>query len=622
MRFLFFVLLTSAVFSQQNNLYIPRNIEDAYLFNTRSYDGKPGKNYWINSADYKISVEIISSQRKIVGQEKITYHNNSPDKLDFIVMRIYQDFYKKGNTRDWEIDSLSLTNGVEISYLTVNGDEYSIGNSIGQYERRGTNLTIKLKELLESNSSLEIKVKWSFLIPVYSKLRMGLYDSTSSFISFWYPQVAVYDDIDGWDLFDYKGTVEMYNDFNNFDVDVTVPANFIVWATGLLQNPEEVLEEKYLYRLRTAKESNEITNIVDANDLVSRKITKQKDKNTWKYKAEKVPDFAMAISDHYLWDATSLEVEKGRRVLVYAAYNSSSKDFYEVTSIAKKVINYLSNELPGVPYPYPAMTIFNGHGGMEYPMMVNDGSTQTRARTVGLTAHEITHTYFPFCTGTNERKYAWMDEGWAVVIPYDFQLKEAPEQDPRRRNINEIKNFSGQEMEMPPMVPSVFLTGMTYRAAAYSRSGLAYDYLKDLLGDNIFKKALKEYINRWTGKHPGPYDFFFTFNDVVGEDLSWYWKPWFFEPGYADLAVDKVFTYEDSYELFLKKVGNLPIPVKVNITYTDGTTSIIYKTAEVWKDGKTEYIMKLDRKKNIKQITLGDEHILDVESINNEVIVE
>jgi hypothetical protein len=622
MKYLLFFLLTVTLFSQQNSLYIPRNIEDAYLFNTRSYNGKPGENYWINSADYKISTEIIPSERKVVGHETITYHNNSPDDLDIIVMRIYQDLYKKGNTRDWEIDSLSLTNGVEITKLKVNGKEYSRGVSVGQYTRQGTNLAINLSEVLKSKSTLDIEVSWYFFVPVINKLRMGFYDYTSAFISYWYPQISVYDDIDGWDLNDYKGTVEMYNDFNNYDVSIEVPKNFIVWATGLLQNPEEVLQEGYLKKLNEAKKSDKIVNIIGSEDLSAGNITKQEEKNIWKYKAEHVPDFALAISDHYLWDATSLEVEEGRRVLIDAAYNPASSDFYEVASIARKSINYLSNELPGVPYPYPAMTIFNGHGGMEYPMMVNDGKTDTRSRTVGLTAHEITHTYFPFYTGTNERKYAWMDEGWAVVIPYDFQSREAPEYDPRDRNMNGMQSFSGQEMEMPPMVPNVFLTGKTYRAAVYSRAGLAYDYLKDFLGNDLFKTALKEYIHRWNGKHPGPYDFFFTFNNVVGEDLSWFWKPWFFEPGYADLAVDKVFTYENSYELYIKKPGKLPVPVMVNITYTDGTTSHVYKTAEVWKNGNTEYVMTLDRNKDIKKITLGDEHILDVEFINNEVLVE
>ena len=185
-----------------------------------------------------------------------------------------------------------------------------------------------------------------------------------------------------------------------------------------------------------------------------------------------------------------------------------------------------------------------------------------------------------------------------------------------------LKNFSGEETEMPPMVPNIFLTGNSYRASVYARAGMAYDYLHDFLGDSIFKTALKEYIKRWNGKHPIPYDFFYTFNDVVGEDLSWFWKPWFFDPGYADLALDKVFTYEDSYEVFIKKVGALPVPIKLNITYTDGTTSKMYKTAEVWKNGNNEYTVKLNREKDIKYITLGDDHILDVDSINNEVMIE
>ncbi len=616
------MILLVNIFAQNQNLYIPRNIEDAYFFKTRYYDGKPGESYWINSSDYKINVEVVPATREVFGREVITYYNNSPDELEFIVFRLYQDFYKKGNMRDWQIDSLAVTSGVVISELKINGKKFLSGSSKGEYERYGTNLTVKLSEKLISGSKIEIEVEWSFKIPFLNRLRMGMYDESTFFISFWYPQISVYDDIDGWDENHYKGTTEMYNDFNNYEVNITVPENFIVWATGLLQNADDVLEEKFSKRLQKAGESDEIIRIIDQNDLLEGAITKQNGKNIWKYKAEHVPDFAFALSNHYLWDATSLEVEKDRRVLINAAYNKQSKDFYEVASIARKTIEYLSNDLPGIPYPYPAMSVFNGHGGMEYPMMVNDGSTETRARTVGLTAHEITHTYFPFFMGTNERKYAWMDEGWAVVIPYYFQLREAPEQDPRPRNIETLQKSFGMETDIPPMILNIFLTGNTYRNSVYNRAGTAYYFLRDFLGDDIFKSALKEYIKRWNRKHPIPYDFFFTFNDVTGEDLSWFWKPWFFESGYPDLAIDKVFSYEDSYELFIKKIGSVPVPLKIYITYTDGSKSELYKTAEIWKNGNDEYVVTLDRKKNIKSITIGSELIPDVEQINNEVMVE
>jgi len=623
MKRLLFLFLITSVMGQDNSLYVPRNIDDAFYFGTRSYDGKPGENYWVNSADYNISVEVLPEKRMVKGTEIITYFNNSPDELNAIVIKLYQDFYKKGNSRDWQIDPAAVNDGVKIYGVLVNGRNFFEGNSNGAYERYGTNMTIRLSETLKSLSNIELEISWSFTIPFESRLRMGMYDSTSFFISYWYPQVAVYDDIDGWDIFHYKGTTETYNDANNYTVEITTPKNFIVWSTGLLQNSKEVLSTTCNERLEEAKQSNEVINVVNRDDLQNRNFTGRNEKNIWKYNAYKVPDFAFALSDHYLWDATSLEVEPGRRVLIQSAYNEKAWDFYNVAKIARESIEYFSKELPGIPYPYPSMSVFNGHGGMEYPMMVNDGSQERLAETYRLTSHEISHTYFPFYMGINERKYAFMDEGWAVMIPFDFQTeKGGVDSDPRVRNLSVIKYASGQETEMPPIIPNVFLTSGTYRNAAYARPALAYDYLREILGDGLFSTCIKEYISRWKMKHPIPYDFFYTFNNVVGEDLSWFWKPWFFDRGYGDLSIERVFTYEDSYEVFIKKVGTLPLPVRITITYMDGSREKINKTAEVWKSGNVEYVLRLGKEKNIKQISLDDEHTLDINEMNNEVIVE
>lgn len=623
MKWLFLLLVFSSVFGQVNSIYIPKNIEDAYYFGTRSYDGKPGENYWVNSADYDIEVEVLPETRMIKGTAKIIYYNNSPDNLQSIIIKLYQDFYKKGNSRDWQIDPVAINNGVTIYGVLVNGENFFEGNSNGAYERYGTNMTVRLNETLKSQASINLEISWSFKIPFESRLRMGMYDSTSFFISYWYPQVAVYDDIDGWDIFHYKGTTETYNDANNYAVEITAPKDFLIWSTGLLQNSKEVLSEELRERLELAKKSDEVINIVDKKDLQAGGLTCQKEKNTWKYQAENVPDFAFALSDHYLWDATSLEVELGRRVLIQSAYNEKSGDFFHVATVARESIEYFSKEMPGVPYPYPSMSVFNGHGGMEYPMMVNDGSQEKLSETYRLTSHEISHTYFPFYMGINERKYAFMDEGWAVMLPFEFQTRKGDaESDPRLRNLMGIKHASGQETEMPPMIPNVFLTNSTYRHATYARPGLAYDYLREMLGEDLFLNCIKEYIARWKTKHPIPYDFFFTFNDVVGEDLSWYWKPWFFERGYGDLSIERVFAYEDSYEVYIKKIGILPLPIRATITYTDGTTSLFKRTAEVWKNIGDEYVLKLNKEKNIKKITITDKHVLDIDEMNNDVIVE
>ena len=260
-----------------------------------------------------------------------------------------------------------------------------------------------------------------------------------------------------------------------------------------------------------------------------------------------------------------------RKVFVDAAYKIESEDFYDVADISKKSIQYFSFEMPGVSFPYPCLTAFNGSGGMEFPMMINDGSASTLAGTVGVTSHEIAHTYFPFYMGINERKYAFMDEGWAVMLPFTFQERMVEDNYPRRRNVGGYQRFAGNETEMPPMIPSILLKGNSYRMAAYSRPGLAYDYLREVLGDELFTKALQEFIKRWNGKHPLPYDMYNTFNEVTGQDLNWYWHAWFFEHGYPDLAIDRVEQQEEKIQVFISKVGSIPIPIKLKIVFEDGT---------------------------------------------------
>jgi len=454
---------------------------------------------------------------------------------------------------------------------------------------------------------------------------MGAYDSTSFFIGYWYPQMAVYDDIDRWDMNNYGGQQEFYNDFSNFEVEIKVPNNFVVWSTGILQNPDELLTQKTLDRFNTAHNSNEVVRIITEKDLdEGNNFKNSTTHNVWKYKALSVPDFTFALSDHYLWDAVTTIVDSstGRKVFIQAAYKITSKDFYDVADISKKAIRFFSFEIPAVPYPYPSLTVSNGSGGMEFPMMINNGSTSTLAGTVGVTSHEIAHTYFPFYMGTNERKYAFMDEGWAVMLPYDFQERMAEGNDPRKKQFLRYQYWAGTENDMPLIVPSINLIGATYRQSAYTRPAAAYEILRDMLGDELFLKGLHTFMERWNGKHPIPYDLFYSFNEGTGEDLNWYWKSWFFDFGYPDLSITKVKLNDVDLSVTVKKDGKIPIPIKLTLIYSGGTESVVYKDASVWSDGRDEIIITKKVEKGIKMIKLGDFHIPDVNQQRNIYIIE
>lgn len=612
---------STGIFSQ-TNYYIPRNVLKAYEKGTRSFDGKPGKNYWQNSSDYKIQVSVNPKTRILSGREFITYYNNSPDTLTEIVMRLYPNISKPSSKRDFNVSEDALTEGVKISSFSFNKSNLNPDDK-NIFKYNGTNLRIILKDKIAPASKSEIEIEWSFEIPKTNYARMGTYDSTSFFIAYWYPQMAVYDDIDGWDYNEYTGYTEMYNDFSNFEVDITVPNGFHIWSTGVWQNPDEILSNEYLKRYEQAKQSDEVIRIFTSDDLKNpNRYKTTSETHTFKFKADKVPDFAFGMSDHYLWDAVSYLTPANKRIYIAAAYKESSKDFVDVAFYAKETIKYFSEELPAIPFPYPSCTVWNGSGGMEYPMIVNNGSSQSKEGTVGVTSHEIAHQYMPFYMGINERKYAFMDEGWAVMLPFDFQERMTEGAMPRERNVFGFEFVAGNEMEMPLIVPSNLLSGYSYRVSAYARPGLAYDFLRDFLGKEKFLKALHLYMERWNGKHPIPWDFYFSFNEAAGEDLSWYWKPWFFEFGHPDLGIKSYELKDGTLKLEVEKVGNIPIPIKVTLMNDDQTVKELYYTAYVWKTGNKTFKISVDNVKGVNKIVLGSSRIPDSKRDNNEVVIK
>ena len=280
------VLITAlpyfGLFGQQD-LFMPRNIQSAYEEGTRSLNGEPGENYWQNSSDYKIKVEVNPQEKILTGLEEITYYNNSPDTLGRIVLRLYQDIFKKGNARDFSVTGEAINEGVQIKYISIHNIPVDI-DDVKVFRQEGTNVFIKLDEPIPPESEIDLYVEWSFIIPSKVKLRMGAYDSTSFFIAYWYPQIAVYDDIDGWDTHNYGGYQEMYNDFSNFEVEVTVPNTFAVWGTGKLENVEQILQKKYLDRFYAAENADIVISIIDTIDLKTGKIfIDDKEKNIWKF---------------------------------------------------------------------------------------------------------------------------------------------------------------------------------------------------------------------------------------------------------------------------------------------------------------------------------------------------
>ncbi|MCW9065050.1 MAG: M1 family metallopeptidase [Ignavibacteriaceae bacterium] len=618
-------LLFSNSFSQQE-LLIPRNIKSAYEKGTRSLDGKPGAEYWQNSADYKIEVEVDPSTYQIVGREVITYYNDSPDSIKRIILRLYPNIYASGNARDYAIAPDAVNDGVTIEKISMDGRSINLENQ-SIFGVTNTLATIYLPEPIPPKSSTIFSIEWDFYVSTKVAWRMGVYDSTTVFVGYWYPQISVYDDIDGWDYINYGGQVEFYNDFSNFEVSISIPNNFGVWATGELQNPAEVFDQRILERYTAAKESADVVRIITLDDLNSSDIYKNdQERNTWVYKASHVTDFAFALSNHYLWDGLGIVVDSvnNNNIFIQSIYPVDSPDFKEVAKICGELVNYFSWEMPGIIFPVPSFVAFNNGksgGGMEFPMMINDGSPNDLESTVSLTAHEMAHQYFPFFVGTNEKKYAFMDEAWAVLLPFKYMEEFAGI---NTRLISTVANYeylAGTEDDIPPMIMAFSQNYISYRNSAYNRPSIAYEELRDMLGDELFLKALQEYIYRWNGKHPTPYDFFFTFNDVSGQDLTWYWEPWFFENGYPDLAIEKIEVANNKIRISIRRIGNIPTPIKLKMVYENETIEEFHYSAGVWNNNNSFYVIEVEPTDSLKEVQLGDSTIPDSNRENNIYLV-
>ncbi|MDX2283582.1 MAG: M1 family metallopeptidase [Bacteroidia bacterium] len=599
--------------------------EQALAAGTRNAGGTPGPRYFVNRTDYRIRARIEPASRKLGGSESLVYTNNSPDTLSQLVLRTYQDLYKRGAVRDENMPRAEQTEGMKISRIALNGAELPLTPG-GPVSRRNTNLYIRLATPLPPGGQAALDIDWSFTISSGGRMRMGTYGEHAYFLAYWYPQMAVYDDLYGWDTIPYTGRVEFYNDFGDFDVRIDAPDGLLIWATGVWQNADSILSPAYLDRFRTAMRSDSVVRIVSEEDYnAEAPVTQPRERHSWHFKAEFVPDFAFAASDYYYWDAVSALVDTltGRRTLAQAVYKPEALDFYEVAGFSKDILEDLSQRLPGIPYPYPSMTVFNGDlnsgGGMEYPMMVNNGSSNDAAAAYELAYHEIAHTYFPFYMGINERRFAFMDEGWASFFPVDPTRARGFAENPFSWSLPTYQNLSGTPMTKPLMDQSWKMEAMAYFNTAYSHPSLAYYVLKETLGDSLFKAALQTYMQRWNGKHPCPYDFFCTFNAVAG-DLNWFWKPWFFENRRADLSLSGAGKLKGKkFSAQVENASGLPLPVVVTVYFKDGSSARIEQPATIWKSGARSIPVSGEYSKPITALELGDWYIPDANRGNNSI---
>lgn len=608
--YLFVVFFSVAIASAQNYIPTPTNIEATYTKKTRSKKGLPGENYWQNKADYDITVSFDPKTLLIKGKETINYTNNSPDTLKVIEFKLYPNFFKKGSPRLMKVEPNNVNDGVALENIFVNNEKLDDK----KIRIDGTNMSVKIPALLPKQS-INFSLTFSFTLNEGANFRTGKVDDGAYFLAYFFPRIAVYDDIDGWNRNQYLGTQEFYNDFCNFKMALTVPNDYMVWATGDLMNCNEVYNEPYCERIKQAETNDEIKYIINHEDLKKGGITKTNQKtNTWLYEAINVTDIAIALSNHYLWQSSSVEVDPKtkRRTRVDAVYNEIHKDFELVASDARKTVEAMSYNFPKWPFPYNHETIFDGLDQMEYPMMVNDNPMEDRAESIELTDHEIFHTMFPFYMGINETKYAWMDEGWATIGEWlitpmiDNQFIDEYGIEPTAR-------AAGKEIDLPITTLTTQLYGEAMFINSYPKPAFGYLFVKDMLGDELFFKGLHYYIEKWNGKHPMPNDFFYCMNVGSGTNMNWFWNKWFFGTGILDLAIKNV----KGNQITVVNNGEKPLPIDLTITFADDSVEKIHQSIIAWKNGNTTVEVNTKSTKKIKKVVLGSTYIPDTNKKNN-----
>ncbi|HEX5052458.1 MAG TPA: M1 family metallopeptidase [Planctomycetota bacterium] len=548
----------------------------------RSASGAPGPDYWQQRADYRIAVALDPATRTVTGKEHVTYHNNSPDALDYLWVHLEQNVLKKdsigsltdGGAAVGERESEN-SDGVLLSHVGIGGTDLT-------YHVYDTMMRVELPQPLLAGKQLEFDVAWSFHVPEHVFRRYGtmkVRKGTIWEIAQWFPAVAVYDDVHGWNTLPYIGTGEFYFNFGNVDLDITVPRDHIVVASGVLQNPEEVFTSVQLERLAAARKSRDTVMIRD-KDEVGDPASRPAGQGplTWRFRAENVRTVAFASSEAFMLDACAAGA-----TLVQSAYSEDSiRTWSKSTQMLRTAIEGYSKQW--FPYPYPVATNVGGvEGGMEYPMIIFcSGRSRGDADLYGVTTHEIGHNWFPMLVNTDERRYAWMDEGFNTFINKYSTQEWFPNRKPPRPS-----SFAG--MLKAPGVPVVTnadrLTGLQLGVLQYEKTGVGLMILREyILGDERFDYAFRTYIRRWAFKSPQPADFFRTMEDASGMDLAWFWRGWFLEDAMLDQAVDRVQQPSGNRGAritFVNKERQV-MPLTFRATFEDGSTEVQRLPVEMW----------------------------------------
>ncbi|HEY6956395.1 MAG TPA: M1 family metallopeptidase [Flavisolibacter sp.] len=600
----------------------------------RSASGQPGPKYWQNRADYKIACTLDTANHSVSGTVEITYTNNSPDNLNFLWLQVDQNIYKQESRASATTTQTGgrwanggFTQGDVIKSVSVEdgGQKYT-----PQYNTTDTRMQVWLQQALKpSGNKVKMTIAYQFAIPEYGTDRMGRLNTKNGWIyevAQWFPRMEVYDDVEGWNTLPYLGAGEFYLEYGDIEYSVTAPANLIVVGSGELQNEKEVLTSTQISRLASARNSDKTVVIRSADEIKDAKSRPGGGNLTWHFKIQNTRDVAWAASKAFVWDAARINLPSGKKSLAMSAYpvESIKKDGWQrSTEMVKASIEHYSNKWFEFPYP-AAVNVAGTVGGMEYPGIVFCSYESVAGDLWGVTDHEFGHTWFPMIVGSNERKYAWMDEGFNTFIN---------ELSTKAFNKGEYANFTFFNPDYriadafrPSMDPLWTIPEVIQQAnlgvAAYDKPAMMLDALRDVvLGPDRFDAAFREYIRRWAFKHPTPWDFFHTMENVGGEDLGWFWREWIFNNWRLDQKVTSV-AYDSNdpkngADVTIENLEQMVMPVTVLVKEENGQQHKVDLPVEVWQRGPV-WTFKVPSTSKISEITLDpDKKLPDVNRKNN-----
>jgi hypothetical protein len=551
----------------------------AYAAGTRDSAGAPGRRYWQQKVDYRIDATVDPATNQVRGRELISLHNTTPDTLKTIVLRMYQNYFSARVKRSAYITD--ITDGVTVERLAVNGAAITLGDS-RQYSLNETIATVTPAAPIPPGATATIDAAWRFTVPLVDTTvrgqRMGRYGSYLYQIAQWYPQVAMYDDIRGWDTDPYIGNAEFNNQFGSFDVRITAPGGWLLGATGNLENPAQVYSKRTLDRLALAMRVDTTVLVVNESERGA-SATAAGSTLTWHFTAPLVNDFAFAVSRDYAFDAARASVPGKGTIPLYVLYLPHHTNYRKnnTAQYFRRAIEEFSRIL--FPYEFSQGTIADGpETGMEYPMIIFNGSG------LGVTVHETGHQWFPMTVGSNETRYGFMDEGFDDYLSSIAVARISNQPVNLQTRSTGYRRIAGTELEAPMMWPSLY-AGPGLGVQVYSKAEIALNALGGVVGDSAVGRALAKYAGDWKYRHPTPYDFFFSMNRSLGKNLDWFWYQWFFTTNTVDQAIESVSVQGSDAVITVRDNGEMAMPVILWIDFTDGSNETVTLGAEHWLAG-------------------------------------